>query len=697
MDALFSKVLDMSFTASIVILAVLTARYLLRKSPKVISYALWSVVLFRLLCPVSLTAPLSVLEVTRPTVTVTSHRTSAISYLPEIQPGFSDAEVPQPEVSPVAPVVQATKKTVELRTVAAWIWAAGVFAMAAHCPLSYLRLYRKLVGAVPVQGNVYLADHIATPFVLGILRPKIYIPSNTPEKERSYIIAHEAHHIFRFDHMIKLLAYCVLCLHWFNPLVWLAFFLAGKDMEMSCDEAVIRKLGPEIRADYAQSLLRLATNRPIIAGIPLAFGEGDTKGRVKNMAKWKKPKAWVVITSIILCLAVLVSCAVNPGKADTSPPTEPVIPVTIGMSIPFDVNYLEYGEREKRFFPLEQIPDGTDNQFVTTELLGGIRIYDTPEQPMVDMGEWLMALGVPQIVSGDYDYMLTGGIEEDISASFIDSGGRETTHYYYTQGDTVFELWFDPSRLDDMTRAAMLESVYFAPDAKIERSLPMIDPSEFDAYWSEKADQIEETSALERCRTALEELQNAERYSILSLTNNYGGPILNDTSRYEFYKKGDDWVKLGQIPDEGFDRGFWPTGYMCVDGKYYDNETTEWDNEENILWGESVYKPGAMPWIARFDWDAQDVLYVSKTPAGKGLCFTLQVMAPYRPENEDAYGFYQMQFIFDENVKLVRIENTFFSRNEDYGDYSSKETIQIMEDWSETVIDHEYQRYLNQK
>ncbi len=698
MDALFSKVLDMSLTASIVIEAVLAARYFLRKSPKVISYALWSVVLFRLLCPVSLTAPMSVLEVTQPTVTVTSDRTSAISYLPEIQPGFSDAEVPLPEVSPVAPVVQATKKTVELGTVAAWIWAAGVFAMAAHCLLSYLRLYRKLVGAVPVQGNVYLADHIATPFVLGILRPKIYIPSNTPEKERSYIIAHEAHHIFRFDHIIKLLAYGALCLHWFNPLVWLAFFLAGKDMEMSCDEAVIRKLGPEIRADYAQSLLRLATNRPIIAGIPLAFGEGDTKGRVKNMAKWKKPKAWVVITSIILCLAVLVSCAVNPGKenADVTPINTAMPedgPVTMGMSIPGDVGYVEYGEREKRFFPREPIPGGTDYQFITTELLGGIRIYDTPEQPMVDMGEWLTALGVPQIISGDYDYMLTGGNEEDMSASFADAGGRETKHYYYTQGDTVFELWFDTTLLDAMTRAAMLESVYFAPDAKIEGTLPLLDASAIHASW----EKVEEQSYMETCRRALEQLRGQGSYTVKSHTNNFGSVILNDTSSYWFYKDGEDWVKLSQIPDEGFDRGFWPTGYMCVDGKYYDNETTEWDNEENILWGESVYKPGAMPWIARFDWDAQDVLYVSKTPAGKGLCFTLQVMAPYRPENEDAYGFYQMQFIFDENVKLVRIENTFFSRNEDYGDYSSKETIQIMEDWSETVIDHEYQRYLNQK
>ncbi len=692
MDAFFSKILDMSLTASIVIAAVLAARYLLRKSPKVISYALWSVVLFRLLCPVSLTAPLSVLEVTRPTVTVTSYRTSAISYLPEIQPDFSDAEVSLPEASPVAFAPQDTKKTVDIGTIAAWVWAAGVFAMAVHCLVSYLRLYRKLVGAVPVQGRVYLADYIATPFVLGILRPKIYIPSDTPERERPYIIAHEEHHIFRLDHIIKLLAYGALCLHWFNPLVWLAFFLAGKDMEMSCDEAVIRKLGPEIRADYAQSLLRLATNRPIIAGIPLAFGEGDTKGRVRNMAKWKKPKIWVVMTSILLCLAVLVSCAVNPGKADAASPTEPVVPVTIGMRIPLDVIDVAQGERETQFYPTEPITTRISDTPDTTKLLGGIRIYDAPDQDIVDMGEWLTTLGVPQIVSGDYDYMLTGGTEEDMTASFIDRGGRETKHYYYAQGEKVFEVWFDPSQLDEMTRAAMLDSGYFAPDAKIERSLPVLDASAIHASW----EKVEEQSYMEKCRRALEQLRGEGSYTVSSHTTNYGDVILNNTSSYSFSKDGEDWVKLSQIPDEGFEHGFLPIGHMCVDGKYYDNEESRWDENEDILWGEAEYKPMAMPWIATFQWEDQDVLFVSHTPAGGGQCITMQVMAPYRQE-ENIYGDYQMAFLFDENGDLDRIENTYFFRHKTEEGYSSHETIQFTDGQPRAVINQMYQQYLNQK
>ncbi len=153
---------------------------------------------------------------------------------------------------------------------------------------------------------------------MGFFSPKIYLPSDVPTNERKYIIAHERHHIRRFDHIIKLLAYSALCIHWFNPLVWAAFILAGKDMEMSCDEAVIRKMGSQIRADYSASLLRLATHKKIIAGMPLAFGEGDTKGRVMNMAKWKKPKLWVSIVCFVLCATILVACAVNPKTAGSS-------------------------------------------------------------------------------------------------------------------------------------------------------------------------------------------------------------------------------------------------------------------------------------------------------------------------------------------------------------------------------------------
>ena len=310
----FLRILNMSLTASVIILCVMAARLLLKKAPKIFSYALWAVVLFRLLCPVSLTAPVSVLKVTSPQV-AESDGISIVYYEP-----IENAAI---QTSTAGPKVQETPVPVqELQTeakpsaldLASWIWLAGVAVMVLYSIVVYLRLYRSLVGAMQWQGNVYLADHIGSPFVLGGLFPKIYLPSDTPVHERRYIVAHERHHIRRGDHIIKLLAYAALCIHWFNPLVWAAFILAGKDMEMSCDEAVIKKLGEHIRADYSASLLRLATHRRLIAGTPLSFGEGDTKGRVMNMAKWKKPKVWVSMLCIVLCAVIVIACAVNPEQ-----------------------------------------------------------------------------------------------------------------------------------------------------------------------------------------------------------------------------------------------------------------------------------------------------------------------------------------------------------------------------------------------
>ena len=317
MSNLFSQVLNMSMTGSVVILLVMLARLILKRAPKIYSYALWSVVLFRLLCPVAFTAPVSVLDVVEPEMKETSDNTSIVSYIPATVNTQADFIMVQPEVQQVQAEPVAEPEEQLLMTpmhAVALVWATGMAGMMLYSVMQYLALRRRLVGSVQLKGNIYLADQIDTAFVVGLVRPKIYLPSGVPEKERYYILAHEQHHIRRGDHIIKLLAYLALCIHWFNPLVWLSFVLAGKDMEMSCDEAVIKRLGPDIRADYSASLLRLATHRKILSGMPLAFGEGDTKGRVLNMAKWNKPTKWVVAICVILCLCIVVVCAFNPEE-----------------------------------------------------------------------------------------------------------------------------------------------------------------------------------------------------------------------------------------------------------------------------------------------------------------------------------------------------------------------------------------------
>ena len=321
MSNLFSQVLNMSMTGSVVILLVMLSRLILKRSPKIFSYALWSVVLFRLLCPVAFTAPVSVLNALEPVVQEASETTSVVYFIPaEVNQAPDFNFVPAENQSGTESVQEGESEHTRFDpiTVTSCVWISGVGIMILYSVIQYLRLRGKLVGAVVYRGNVYRVDYIDTPFVMGVFSPKIYLPSDVPMNERKYIIAHERHHIRRCDHIIKLLAYFALSIHWFNPLVWAAFILAGKDMEMSCDEAVIRKMGSQIRADYSASLLRLATHKKIIAGMPLAFGEGDTKGRVMNMAKWKKPKLWVSLICLLLCASILVACAVNPQTADST-------------------------------------------------------------------------------------------------------------------------------------------------------------------------------------------------------------------------------------------------------------------------------------------------------------------------------------------------------------------------------------------
>ena len=336
MHRLFPIVCNMSLTASVVILAVLAVRLLLRRAPKVFSYVLWAVVLFRLPCPVSITSAVSLLGALGAPAQERTAVTSVVEYVPAdivrnmapavtplpqepfpAEPGESIISavpsVTPPDAAPVSPL----SGPVAVLTLT---WLTGMALLLLYSVVSLLRLRRRLVGTVRLEDNIYLADYIPSPFVMGLFRPKIYLPSTLTETERGYILRHEQYHLRRRDHVVKLLSFLALCVHWFNPLVWAAFILAGKDMEMSCDEAVVRELGEDIRADYSASLLSLATGRRIVAGMPLAFGEGDTGGRIRNLLNWKRPQPWIIAVCAVVCVGLIALCAANPKGSGT--PTE---------------------------------------------------------------------------------------------------------------------------------------------------------------------------------------------------------------------------------------------------------------------------------------------------------------------------------------------------------------------------------------
>lgn len=320
---LFTTVVNMSVTASLIIGVVALARLALKKAPKIFSYALWWVVLLRLLCPAAL--PLSLPqtpETSAPAAQTVSSPQETGEPVSDVLPLSESEENEIPvQIIPgeILPKQQIRSIPQDILSYAVYFWLTGAASMMLLGIASALRFRRHLRGSCRLRDNVYLTDHLESAFVVGLFSPKIYLPSDLPRSQIRYIAAHEQHHIARLDHVVKHLFYFALCLHWFNPLVWIAFSLMGRDMEMSCDEAVMKKLGSHIRAEYSASLLQLATGHRIVAGSPLCFGEGDAKGRIRNLARWKQPKKWQSLFCLALCAVMLTACAASPLRQVIKP------------------------------------------------------------------------------------------------------------------------------------------------------------------------------------------------------------------------------------------------------------------------------------------------------------------------------------------------------------------------------------------
>ena len=532
MTAIFERVLNMSLTGSIVIAVVLLARLLLRRAPKIYSYMLWAVVLFRLLCPISLSAGLSVLK---PLPVMTTQGLSTVTYRPvePVIPSFG--KIGQEAVRPEPAETVKAETGAQAMTLAAAVWMTVGGALAGCSLVQYTVLRRKLREAAPYRGEILLSDKIRTPFVMGVLSPKIYLPWDTPQEERRFIIAHERQHIHRGDPLWKLLGYLALCVHWFNPLVWLAFFLGGKDMEMSCDEAVLNRLGEDIRADYSQALLRLATHKRLIAGMPLAFGEGETKGRVRNMARWRRPKVWVSGICAVLCLAVLAVCALNPQKSDSTPmgavvTTEKPLNIraeasarsaVVGRYEPGTaITILErrdgWGRTDRGWIFMDYVTLSENALFGTTgeasigiwdlyytlpegcvqmtleasedrdeeelregnTVIGGVRAFKIPSD--ISGADWLEELVFPEWGMENVGYMASGTLASGYTVEFfsdVPEGQPKTLlnrHNVYLWENRIYDVWFNEYTVSPEVESAILKTVSFGSDtAVIPSSLPI--------------------------------------------------------------------------------------------------------------------------------------------------------------------------------------------------------------------------------
>lgn len=329
MSKIFITVLNMSFTASYCILAVIALRLLLRRLPKLFSYLLWSVVLFRLLCPVSISADYSLLRVNTHVFSAENITETNGTYNKNSDEEYTsynnNAALPNgANTQHINDTAQADAlnltKQLRLPTVikaASLLWLLVIIFLMLRSIVSTVKLRRFLGDAVRIEENIYEKKGIDTPFVIGIITPQIYLPLHLSESERKYVLAHEATHIARKDYIIKLLAYAAACIHWFNPLVWLAFSLMEKDMEMSCDESVLKKMGISSKENYSRTLLSLSSETSMLRVNPVAFSERKVKERVKNILSYRKKTMFTVVITAAAIAVVSLGLAINP-KAESA-------------------------------------------------------------------------------------------------------------------------------------------------------------------------------------------------------------------------------------------------------------------------------------------------------------------------------------------------------------------------------------------
>ena len=312
MSDLFLKIVNMSISASWLVVAVLILRLVLKKAPKWVNVLLWGIVAVRLICPFSFESALSLIPSaeTFPEKIISGPSFDVQTGITPIDNRINDYLGDRYFEGVTVP----TNNGNNVMTILTIVWTIGILLLVAYTVISYWRLHREIDTAVRYKDNIFQSENVSSPFVLGLIKPRIYLPFKLDGQDMEHVVAHEQAHIRRKDHWWKPLGFLLLTIHWFNPLMWLAYVLLCRDIELACDEKVIKGLGNEQRADYTQALVACSVNRRMIAACPLAFGEVGVKERVKSVMNYKKPAFWVIIIAVIVCVGVAVCFLTNPKQ-----------------------------------------------------------------------------------------------------------------------------------------------------------------------------------------------------------------------------------------------------------------------------------------------------------------------------------------------------------------------------------------------
>lgn len=421
MDDVFLKLVNLSISASWLILAVLVLRFVLKKAPKWVMPLLWGVVALRLVCLFSIESALSLIPSaeTIPSEIVTETR-EPVLYEQATLDIVTNPTLPSAAEVPVGVSRQQAQVDFNIYSV---LWLAGMAALLVHALVSAGKLKRKLATAILLRDNIYESEFVDSPFVFGVVKPNIYLPMHMDEGTAAHVIAHERAHLARRDHWWKVLGYLVLALHWFNPLVWVAYILFCRDIELACDEKVVKGLDGAARADYSQALLSCAAPKRAVAACPLAFGEGNIKTRVKSALHYKKPAFWVAAAAVLAVVIMAVCFLTNP-KSDINAET------LLGTSS---------GKITRVSVAMEETSSGEEYRMSTPEIKDLLSLLDAIEYERLGSASAMQEC-YARVYLGDRkeEYCELMLSEDGILANPI-KGGKKAQLYELRSGGTVLK------------------------------------------------------------------------------------------------------------------------------------------------------------------------------------------------------------------------------------------------------------------
>ncbi len=452
MKDLFLKLLNSGISASWLVLAILLLRVLLKQSPRKLTCALWALVAIRLLCPISVESGLSLIPATEPIRQEAFQHISEAIFEEAPTAGVNPAENADAALSPVFDAPEAPAGSTDLLSIVSAIWAAGVAGMAVYAIASGISMKKRLSASLCIRKNVYSCDYIDSPFIFGIANPKIYLPSCLTGEELPYVLAHENAHLQRRDHLWKPLGFLILSIYWFHPVMWIAFRVFCRDMELACDEKVIKNLDTAGKAAYSRTLLHYSG--PGIPAVgPLAFGEKDVKHRINSILRYQPCAVWVTSIAVFASIVLAVCFLTNPVQADTFDKENPAaasLLENVEMTLPDSI--------------IRESVSGTRDYFYKDgQVVGGIELLDIASQlDTMDMQVFVdQAMAVMKAAyDTDYDYM-AGSSEiclAEVSMSSRD--GREFYHYFFRGTQMCYDVWMDYGVLDSRDMRSCLKTLH---------------------------------------------------------------------------------------------------------------------------------------------------------------------------------------------------------------------------------------------